>query len=542
MRQPWVALVIVIVTGAACGDDKKKDGEPAAGKSVAEQPTAAPDVALLPLGVARPTDFNYSSGKAEKAYRPVADALKKKDWTAVRSAAEETLELDKGHLDAHRMLASALAQQGEYDKAAEHLSIALAADWIRWGATVEIDPDLEPLMSSPLGARVKEMNAAYKQELIRRARGGLLVVARRGAFKPPQKAHGVTPRDGVSHSGGDRSGGEDPKKKGAARMASRAELFAYDKESARYLRLTETGFQVVGFLPSPSGDEIAYLTVREVAMPDDPKAAPPVIAAAKIGVLSLAAPEAAVKEADIKNARTLALEYLAGDELVATTYQPQGYWGLGTPASFSIDKAAGKAKPAKAPPAGGRRLLVRFEGVELETPGDVEGIAADWNPETGTAEEFVLDASKKRVQLPKGEAARRASIAWSPDRKKVAFATQADPCADKPADRAAALYLVDVESGKLKHVAKGPAVFSPRFLDPTTLGYADEEAGVRLYDAAAGRETGKLTTKGGLGLIGVGSQASLLCTRESAPPPDSATATPPGDGSEGEEPDIMEGE
>jgi len=510
----------LLVLAAACGshDDKKADPAP---KSVGEQAAATADIARLPLGVAKPADFNYSSGKAEKAFRPVAEAYKKKDWNAVQSAAEETLELDKGHLDAHRMLAAALAQHGDYEKAVEHLSIALAADWIRWGGKVEMDPDLEPLISSPLGPKVKEMNAAYREELIRRAKAGLLVVARRGAFKPPQK---------------------DSKKKGAARMTSRAELFAYDKETGRYIRLTETGFQVVGFLTSPSGDEIAYVTVREVAIPDDPKASPPVLASARIGTVSLSAPAGESKEADIKNARTLALEYLAGDELVATTYQPQGWWGFGTATSFSIDKAAGKSKASKTPPPGGRRLLVRFEGVELDAPGDAEGIAADWNPETGTAEEFVLDASKKRVQLPKGQAARRASIAWSPDRKKVAFATQSDPCADAPADRAAALYLVDVESGKLKHVSKGASNFSPRFLDAGTLAFADEEGGVRLYDAMAGRETGKLSSRGGLGLIGVGSQTGLLCTAESARPPDTAVAPQPAGPGDGEEPDIMEGE
>jgi hypothetical protein len=519
MRLTAIAPLILVTAACSSRDDKKADPAP---KSVAEQPAATADVALLPLGVAKPTDFNYSSGKAEKAFRPVADALKKKDWSAVRSATEETLELDKGHLDAHRMLASALAQQGEYEKALEHLSIALAADWIRWGSKVEIDPDLEPLMSSPVGPKVKQMNAAYKVELVRRARAGLLVVARRGPFKTPTK---------------------DPKKKGAARMTSRAELFAYDKETARFIRLTQTGFQVVGYLASPSGDEIAYVTVREVAIPDDPKASPPVLASVRIGTLSLAAPDAVSKEAEVKNARTLALEYLAGDELVATAYQPQGWWGFGAASAFSVDKAAGKAKASKAPPPGGRRLLVRFEGVELDAPGDAEGIAADWNPETATAEEFVLDASKKRVQLPKGQAARRSSIAWSPDKKKVAFATQSDACSDKPADRAAALYLVDVESGKLKHVSKGATGFSPRFLDATTLAYADEEGGVRLYDAVAGRETGKLASKGGLGLIGVGSTTGLLCTRESAPPPDTAVTPQPGGASgEGEEPEIMEGE
>ena len=520
MRHTWVALIVLV---GACGsrDDKKKEPDPA-GKSVAEQAAAAPAIALLPVGVASPADFNYSSGKAEKAYRPVAEAYKRKDWTAVRSAAEETLELDKNHLDAHRMLASALAQQGEYEKAAEHLSIALAADWIRWGGKVEMDPDLEPLLSSPLGARVKEMNAAYKADLVRRAKSGLLLVARRGPFKPPRP---------------------DPKKKGSARVASRAELFAWDKETARWLRLTQTGFQVVGFLPSPSGDEIAYVTVREVGNPTDAAAGPPVLAAVRIGTLSLAAPEAPVKEAEVASARTLALEYLAGDELVATAYKPQGHWGLGAATSVSIDKAAGKAKPTRPPPAGGRRILVRYEGVQLETPGDTEGIAADWNPETGTAEEFVLDASKKRVQLPKGESVRRSSVAWSPDRKKVAFATHADPCAESPAERAAALYLVDVESGKLKHVAKGDTAFWPRFLDATTLAYADEQGAVRLHDGAAGREIGKLTARGGLSPVGVGSLAGITCTSESAaPPPAPAAPAAPADRSEGEEPDIMEGE
>ena len=65
---------------------------------------------------------------------------------------------------------------------------------------------------------------------------------------------------------------------------------------------------------------------------------------------------------------------------------------------------------------------------------------------------------------------------------------------------------------------------------------------MRLYDAVAGRENGKLTTKGGLGLVGVGSQTGLLCTRESAPPPEPTVSPPPEDGSAGEEPEILEGD
>jgi hypothetical protein len=241
--------------------------------------------------------------------------------------------------------------------------------------------------------------------------------------------------------------------------------------------------------------------------------------ALQVGIVSLANPELPGAPTTIKNARALALEYLAGDELVATAYDPLGQWGLGPSRSFSIDRTSGKPKPARPPAAGetaGRRLLVRYETVELETPGDAEGIAADWNPETGTADEFVLDSSKKRVQLPAGEAAARASLAWSPDRTRLAFATAADPCAAEAVDRQSALYLVEAESGKLKHVFKGAARFQPRFLDAAILAFQDDEGGVRLYDARVAREVGRLDNRFGIGFFGLGAVSGVPCKNEPA--------------------------
>ena len=480
----------------ACSGEKKKDGEtgggPVAAAAEPDDPAPAPDTSILPLGVSDPADFNYVWGKGARAYRPVAAALKKQDWRAVRSAAEETLELDPGHLDAHRVLASALAQHGEYEEALEHLKIALAGDWTRWGGSVESDPDLEPLLSSPLGAALREMNARYREELIRRARAGLLVVARRSRFKPV--------------AAGQKR----------ARLSSRAEAFVYDRELDRYLRLTQTGFQVVAALPSPSGDEVAYVTVSRVTT-GAPGAAPPVLAELRVGAVSLADPAARAAEAKLTGARTLALEYLAGDELVATVIAPGAtVWGEGAASSFTIDKATGKTRPARPTAPGGRRLLVRYEGVEIDGAGDAEGIAADWTPEGGTAEEFVLAASNKRVRLPRGEAARRASVAWSPDRRRLALATAADPCAEAPADRQAALYLVDVESGKLEHVTRARSWFMPRFLDANLLVFEDDEGRVRFHDAAAGRDSGSLAPRGGIGLHGLGAEQGAICTRDGA--------------------------
>jgi hypothetical protein len=321
-------------------------------------------------------------------------------------------------------------------------------------------------------------------------------------------------------------------------------VFVYDRELNRFLRVTQTGFTAVGFLASPSGDEIAYVTLQQVTLPDDPKAAPPFLASTRIGTVSLASPEVkASKDAEVKNARTLALEYLAGDELIATTYAADGWWGLAAPTAYSIDRATGKARPAKPPAPGGRRLLVRYEGVELEAPGDAEGVAADWSPDAGTAEEFVIDASKKRVQLPRGQAARRATLAWSPDRRRLAFATAADACADKPADRQAALYVVEAESGKLKHVTAAQSSFMPRFLDGVILAFEDDAANVRLYDAAASKEVGRLDSRAGSGLVGLGAQTGLLCTREA---PAAGTPVAPAAGAGGAEaggrPEIMKGD
>ena len=495
-RSARAALLAGLV--AACGGDKKQDGD--AGAVVVAPPDAAPvnvDLGPLTLGVTNPADLGHESGKAARVFAAAAAARKRGDWAAVKRACEETIAADALHLEAHRLLASALAQQGEYEAALEQLKIALGGDWVRWGAAVERDPDLEPLASSALGAAFTELVAAHREQFARSARAGLLVVARRAPFKEPVR-----------------------KKAGAsARLSSRAEVFAYVAETQRYLRLTRTGFQVLGFLASPSGDEIAYVAASHVRLAE-PAGAPPRLATAQVGVVNLSRPEAVGPAATIKDARVLAIEYLAGDELVATRYDPAGTWGLGQAHPLTIDRSDGTARPTKAPEPSepGRRLLVRYETVALETAGEPDGVAADWNPETGGAEEFVIESSHKRVQLRSGDAAARSSFAWSPDRSRLAFATVADPCAPLEVDRQASLYLVDAESGRLRHIYRGATRFLPRFLGAGTLAFEDEGGAVRLYDAAIGREVGRLETRGGVAFVGLGALAGPVCMSEPAPP------------------------
>ena len=543
------ALLVVGLAAAACGDDKKEPGpkppEPAI--AAAATPSAAEPLDLPSLGVTRPTDLAYEAGKGARAFGRARAAARKQDWSQVRTACEEAIAADPLHLEAHRMLAGALAQQGEYEEALDQLAIALAGDFGRWGGAALKDPDLEPIASSPLGSRLESMVAVYRDQFVRAARAGLLVVARRSAFKEPTR----------------------PKKAGAPyKLASRAEVFAYQLDTRRYVRLTRTGFQVLGFLVSPSGDELAYVAASQLRPGQAPgpgsEGTPPVLAGLQIGVVSLAAPEAATTPAALKSARTLVLEYLPGNELVATAHDPRGWWELGEAHAFSIDRSTGKATPTTPPvqagdgapraPAPGaaadagpvaasadpsavpsdRRLVVRYETVELEVRGDAHGVAADWNPENGTVEEFVIEASRKRVQLPPGEQARRDSITWSPDRARLAFATAGDPCAEQALDRQSALYVVDAESGKLRHVVRGSARLQPRFADPATVAFEDEQGTIHLYDAAVAREVGRLENRPGQSFTGLGSMPGVPCRRPAATEPpaegpaeSAATPTPP---------------
>ena len=519
MRRSAMALAAALV--AACGSDKDtadKGGGGTAGTAAGTAVTQrAVDVSPLPLGVANPADLSYVYGKGAGTFKRALDAAEKKDWTTARSAAEETLQKDATHLDAHHVLAVALAQQGEYEKSLEHLRIALAGDWTRWGAELERSPDLEPLVSSPLGAKLTEMLTAYRDEFAKRARGGLLVVARRAPFKapepepvdptPPTKKKKVKPAD--------------------LRLSSRAEVFAYDVQLQRYLRLTQTGFQVLAFLPSPSGDEIAYVAATRLAPPADGDTAGAVFAKAEVGTVQLASAELKNNTASFPGARALAVEYRTGDQLIAAVTAAKG--GEKT---FSIERATGKTKPAPAATPDARRLVVRYEEIALAAPPEA-GVAADWAPDTGTAEEFMLDPSKQRVQLPAGQAALGSTTVWSADRSRLAFATAADPCAADAITRQAALYVVDAESGKLKHVASGERAFMPRFVDAALLAYQDDEGAIHLYDAAAARETARLATRGELGMLGVQSQRGRVCWSKgvapapSAPPSSDQPAAPP---------------
>ena len=489
-----------VENGAASGDVAGPDRAGAGGRghgagTAPDQQTASP--ALLPLGLTQPAQFDDAHSGGRASFEAAQAAARREDWAAAAAGCQQAVRGDPHHLDAEYLWAVALVHLGNSSGALQHLRVALAGDWIHFSGPAMTDPALARLRASPLGEELQEAVAADRAGLIERIHSGLLLVARRAA------APVVRPGSG------------------ARAVASQAELFAYDRGTGRYLRLTHTGFQVVGFLASPAGNQVAYVRLQRVALS---ASGPPLLARVRIGVVHLGAPGRTVHETPVPSSRTLVLGFTPRAALVATLYQARGTWQRGAARSLRINSASGRRAPGPATDDAPTHLQVRYEDVERIATRAPDGVAADWNPDTGTAEEFVIEASGKRIQLRGGQAARADGMVWSPDHARLAFTTAADPCATDPAARNAALYAVDAESGRMQRVFSGAARLAPAFASPTVLAYQDGAGGVGLYDVAAGRALGRLESPGGIGLAGVGALApGPLCTAE---PPGAEAATP----------------
>jgi hypothetical protein len=80
----------------------------------------------------------FAARYGAKAYEKVRAAFKAKDWPAVAATAKDVLAKDPGHLDAHRMLGSALAAA-----IAGRRHMAVIESLVRWaGFTLEANEGL----------------------------------------------------------------------------------------------------------------------------------------------------------------------------------------------------------------------------------------------------------------------------------------------------------------------------------------------------------------------------------------------------------------
>lgn len=461
--------LLTLVIAAACGN---KAAEPPPVKDdAAPGPTVAP-IAGPTLGVDRVERMNYvwgSPGSTEYARARAACCSKGKaaDWAQTRSHAEAALGKDAHHIGAHWLLGVALAQQGDHAAAVDHLVQAIAADYLGFGATLAEDKDLAGFLATPHGAAVRDLAAKLGQEFQRRAAAGLLVVARRSRFRWP-------------------------KKRGVQYASTRGEIFAYDRETRRYLRLTHTGETVAGYVRAPGGGELAVLAIDQLDRPkgDD---VTPLITRARVFTVDTKDWRETPRATFTGSARELSLGYGAGGQVLLAAAPAVGRWGVGAPEVRSYDRATGKlTKAAGALPV--PRIVASLEESRvIRVPARV---AAAWTGDPPAAPSLQVEG--KPIAIPESGLAAQATVAAEPPPgAHVAFATAVDPCAD---DTAPSLYVANVQTGALKHLLSARSRFTTRWIAPGVLAYEDGDDAIRLWDASTGREASRLDNRAGLAL------------------------------------------
>ncbi len=487
-----IGLCISLVS-TSCGnksDRAKKDA--ATGPSVA--PLTVPTVGVEQV---KQLSFGFGDGPCEKAYR-----AKPRDWGAIRAGCEPAVAKDPSYLEARRHLAIALAQTNEGAAAVDHLTTILALDFFAYEDLLT-SAELAPFFATPHGQAVTGVAAKLRDAYMKRIPAGIWLVARRATYKPPANP-------------------------GVQSATSRGEVYAYDRETKRFLRLTHTDHKVVGFVRSGSAAELAVLGFDKIDRPKDD--GPPTLVSVWLQVFGTADWKPIGNRIALPASREVAFGYGAGDQLLVSTAQANGRWGLGFATIWSADKTNGKlTKVSAALPAA--RVSVTLD--ETRVMRSVEGVEAAWVGDPATAPNIKV-AGGATIQIPESGAASQSSVAVGPGSSRVAFATAVDPCAK---DTAPSLYVADTKTGRLRHVLTAPSRFATRWIDATTLAYEDGSGAIRLWDPSASRETARIDNRSGIALDVLSVQPGPLCKQALLPVDPAAAGSgdelPPEDSSGG---------
>jgi len=476
-------VVLLIALIGACG----KKSEAPKKDAGAAKPVAAP-IAMPTLGVDKVGRFNFIYDDGRPAYEKARAAAKTKDWAAVKTLCEAALAKDPGHLDAHRLLATALAQTGDPAAAVDHLVTAIAADYYAYGPDLATDKDLAAFLATPQGQAVTSLAQQIHDEYGKRIKGALWVVGRRSPFRWPDKP-------GVQYA------------------YTRGELYAYDRDSKRYFRLTHTDHQVLGFVRG--ADETAVIGFDKVDHPADNS--PPSFARPWLAVFD--ADEKLVgKRVMVPAGKQLALGYGTGGALVVAT----------DGAAQSVDKTTGKLTKISGALPVPRIEATLEEGHVVRVP---EGVEAAWQGDPPVAGSLKVGATA--IGVPESGQTAQTAVAVAPGGARLAFSTAVDPCAK---DTAPSLYVADTKTGALKHLLTAKSRFDTRWLDGNVLAYEDGDGAIRLWDATTGREAIRLDERGGLALDVLSLSPAPVCKQ--APPTEAGSGSaeeplPPEEGSGG---------
>ncbi|HVV86654.1 MAG TPA: hypothetical protein VHE35_26530 [Kofleriaceae bacterium] len=500
------ALASLVFVLAACGGDKKAAPGKGSGSGSGSAPAAAP-LTLPADGVEAVKLFNYSYGPGAKDYDKVVALYKAspRDWAAIKTAAEAVLAKDADHLDARWALGEALANTGDAQHAAEALLVALGADWLRWGPGLEKDPDLKAFLATPQGEELVTASGTIGAEWDEAIAKDPLVLARRSGWK--------LPAPGTSYA------------------ATRGELYAYDLDKKRYLRLTHTDHSLAGFLRSPSG-ELLLVGYTQAQVPDPTKlpaggahtaAAAPILTRAWVSAWDPKDHATPAVLVAVPKARAITAGYGDGDQVIVTTAPATSRWATGPATAYSLDRGAGKLTKAPHMEVPTTYLQLTLDDVVVVRPGGWPDKLEDSTRRDIASLVMVDDKNVPQLEMQ----------SMSPGGGNYAFATTTDPCKDEEERAQPSLYSIETQLGQYKHVLTAASRFRVEWIDDDRFLYEDGSGGLRIYEATAHREVGKLTERAGLALETLPPSKGPLCQTE--PPVSDPTATdddlPPEEGS-----------
>jgi hypothetical protein len=492
-RLTSATLFVMLV---ACG--KKADNAPKAKEDAPAGPQVAP-LTAPPIGVdaIKRMNFVYEAGAAAYDKALTAYKAKTRDWAVVKQHAQEAVQKDPQHLDAHYLLARALAQTGEQAAAVDHLVTVLASDYWHYGAAMAQEKDLTDFLATQHGQSISALAKTIEADYKKRTGDGLWLVGRRSAYKWPKDL-------------------------GAQYSTTRGELYAYDRETKRYFRLTHTDHKVAGFVRAPSGNEVAVFGFDKIDRPKTPPDSPGTFATSWVLVLDTATWQPLGPKVKVPAAREITVGYGAGDQLLVSTAKASGRWTTDAPVVLAVDKTTGKTTKVTGELPVPRIVLTLDEGRVVRA---IDGVTATWEGEPPTAPS--LKTASATIEVPESHMTRQSTLAVAPTSGRLAFATAVDPCAK---DVAPSLYVADGK-GTLKHVLTAKSRFVTRWVDANVLAYEDGDGAIRLWDGTTGRETGKLENKPGIALDVLSLAPAPLCKQ--APP-----VVEPADAGAGDEPPL----
>jgi hypothetical protein len=415
------------------------------------------------------------------------------------------------------LLGVAHANTGADANAVDHLSAALAGDWLQWGPTLAEDGRLAKFFQTDKGKAVLALNEAYRKAFVEQAAAGLLVVARRSGFKRPEKP-------------------------GKQYAASRGELYSYAIEGQRYLLLTHTGDAVIGFIESPSRDRIAYLWATQYVI--NPGGDNP-FSNASVGVLDATTFLQIGKSARLKTeAVELMMFYAEGEELMLQTIEPNNL--------YSVAPDGGKLSESAGAQFADFETLYEMGQTDRTQPLlyatlEIARVLQPWGAVSKPANDLIVTryevkATRQTIALPSNGGKKLRRVTVSPDGSRTTFVGIGNAC-DGETD--SALYIADTKTGSARLVHRGKGLGNVRWIDNKRFAFEAGKGEIAIYGVDEAQALSKIENRAGVALSALSNAVpSEHCPQPAKPAVDGIdeeTGQPSEDGDTSDE-DLEDGE